>query len=366
MHLDSSNKLSVGGPISAGPSQTSFVVPSNQSILTWNLTTNGDTSFVNARGSGYGEFDWYIAGPGTTINQTTIPNMKLDSASALHLNAGPAVAASNYGFTYSQPALASGQIAWITTGLNVSTAGQFVGLGYNNAATPTGAIGMIAGGLAHFDFPGNWTFPATVTSSGGITAPNITMPSTGFIGSAGGNLVVQASSPSAGVLLNWNSGSTGGTVFGNGSGTTVASISSTGVISGTAKNFKIVHPLDDTKLLVHSCIEGPEHAVFYRGEGETSGGIASITLPDYFEALTMPEGRTVQLTERIEDDPDPTFGGFLAAGRVKDGKFTVRSSNPITKFYWEVKAIRSDIEELEIVTERTEEGMHGRKKGVKS
>jgi hypothetical protein len=122
-----------------------------------------------------------------------------------------------------------------------------------------------------------------------------------------------------------------------------------------AKNFRIVHPLDDTKYLTHSCIEGPETVVFYRGEGETSGGIATITLPDYFEALTTPDGRTVQLTERFDDDPDPTFGGFLAAGRVKDGKFTVRSSNPATKFYWEVKAVRGDVEPLAVVTDRPAE-----------
>jgi hypothetical protein len=117
-----------------------------------------------------------------------------------------------------------------------------------------------------------------------------------------------------------------------------------------AKNFRIVHPLDNTKYLTHSCIEGPETVVFYRGEGQTdANAIATITLPDYFEALTRPEKRTVQLTEIFEDDE--TELGKLAASRVLDGKFKVRSEYANQKFYWEVKAVRADIDELAVETD---------------
>jgi hypothetical protein len=114
------------------------------------------------------------------------------------------------------------------------------------------------------------------------------------------------------------------------------------------KNFRIPHPLDPTKDLIHSCLEGPEAAVYYRGEGETSAGVATIALPDYFEALTRKEDRTVQITALVEDD-SPTFGGQLAAGRVSNGKFNVYSEDAAQKFYWEVKAIRSDVPALEVV-----------------
>lgn len=125
-------------------------------------------------------------------------------------------------------------------------------------------------------------------------------------------------------------------------------------VNGT-KNFRIAHPFKEKTYLVHSTVEGPEVAVFYRGEGETVNGVVTITLPDYFEALTRPEGRTVQLTERYDDEDNPQFGNFLAAGRVKDGKFNVRSNNGTAKFYWEVKAVRSDVEPLEVEPAWSEE-----------
>ena len=125
-------------------------------------------------------------------------------------------------------------------------------------------------------------------------------------------------------------------------------------VSG-AKNFRIPHPCKPDKLLFHSAIEGPECAVFYRGEGETVDGVAVIELPDYFEALVKPGQRTVQLTERFDDDDDPVLGSHLATGRVKDGKFTVRSSVPSAKFYWEVKAVRGDIPALEVETDKPED-----------
>ena len=118
-------------------------------------------------------------------------------------------------------------------------------------------------------------------------------------------------------------------------------------VSG-AKNFRITHPQDNTKQLVHSCVEGPECAVFYRGEAETVDGKAEITLPAYFEALVMEGRRTIHLTELYEDEDEPVFGNFLAAGRINNGKFMVRSSTPTVKFYWEVKAVRGDIDPLEV------------------
>jgi hypothetical protein len=81
--------------------------------------------------------------------------------------------------------------------------------------------------------------------------------------------------------------------------------------------------------------------VYYRGEAQLSGGQATITLPDYFEALTKPEGRTVLLTPRFEDTSPISM---LAASAIEDGKFRVRATdkkNPDQPFYWEVKAERS-------------------------
>jgi len=115
-----------------------------------------------------------------------------------------------------------------------------------------------------------------------------------------------------------------------------------GTFAATIKNFDIRHPLDSAKRLIHSTLEGPEIAVFYRGEDQLLNGRAEIKLPDYFEALTRKEGRTVLLTPKFDGDE---IISNLAASSVMDGKFTVRaidSNNPIQKFYWEVKAVRAD------------------------
>ena len=122
------------------------------------------------------------------------------------------------------------------------------------------------------------------------------------------------------------------------------------ITSGGAKGFRITHPLDDTKDLMHVAVEGPECAVFYRGESVTAGGWAEVSLPDYFEALTMPTDRTVQLTTLFEEDDEPI--GPMAASRVKEGKFRVWSAVPAQKFYWEVKAVRADIAPLEVKIDR--------------
>lgn len=113
------------------------------------------------------------------------------------------------------------------------------------------------------------------------------------------------------------------------------------------KDFLIPDPLDKTKDLVHSSLEGPEVAVFYRGEAVTSNGEAAITLPEYFEALTRKENRTVQLTALI--DRNSSKFAQLASTAVVDGKFYVRSTTPSQKFYWEVKAVRADVAPLEVI-----------------
>lgn len=117
--------------------------------------------------------------------------------------------------------------------------------------------------------------------------------------------------------------------------------------SGT-KNFMIDHPLEPGKKLVHASIEGPEAAVYYRGESTLINGQATVNLPEYFEKLTRKEGRTVRLTN--VDGFDKLAVKLQDEIQVKDGKFTVYSQNLKSnqKFYWEVKAVRSDIAPLEV------------------
>lgn len=110
------------------------------------------------------------------------------------------------------------------------------------------------------------------------------------------------------------------------------------------RNFQIAHPVEpDRKLLIHSALEGPEAAVYYRGETQLKDGKVEVTLPAYFEALTRKERRTVQLT------PIDGWAPLYVEEGVQEGRFTVRTAkggNPTWRFYWEVKTVRADVPTL--------------------
>ena len=151
-----------------------------------------------------------------------------------------------------------------------------------------------------------------------------------------------------------------GVVFcdGLGGGTRAGSVDKAGLatfkslaVSGS-KSFVITHPLDETKDLYHACLEGPENGVYYRGEVVTVDGKAEVTLPDYFEALTFPDDRSVLLTVIVDDD-NPVFGGQVAAGRIRDAKFKVYSTDPTATIAWEVKAVRRiNVDRLQVVVDK--------------
>ncbi len=122
---------------------------------------------------------------------------------------------------------------------------------------------------------------------------------------------------------------------------------------GWVKGFLINHPLEpDKSYLAHATLEGPEAAVFYRGEGHLSNGKATIQLPTFFEALAREEGRTILLTP-LSDDDKPVSP--LAASSIRKGAFTVIGTdkkNLSQKFFWEVKAVRSDVAPLVLVSKK--------------
>jgi hypothetical protein len=168
-----------------------------------------------------------------------------------------------------------------------------------------------------------------------------------------GNLLISAGASR--MYLNWDSG-TNGIIFGNGTSTQVGAIDGVGnaefngtFTAGGAKNFRIRHPLNAKKWLTHSCIEGPEVAVFYRGEVRCAKFTADVKLPDYFEALCEKKGRTVQLTQ-IDNGKDLAM---LSATRIEDGKFRIRATVADALVCWEVKAVRTGVA-VEVVSERRE------------
>ena len=103
-----------------------------------------------------------------------------------------------------------------------------------------------------------------------------------------------------------------------------------------SKTFIIDHPTNESKHLVHVCLEGPEAGVYYRGKGEIiNNEYVEIELPHYVDSLA--HDFTVQIT--------PIYSCkiiVLNASEVENGKFIVYGEN--AKFYWLVQGKRYDIE----------------------
>jgi hypothetical protein len=110
---------------------------------------------------------------------------------------------------------------------------------------------------------------------------------------------------------------------------------------GAAKSFVIDHPLDAAnKYLVHTCLEGPEVGVYYRGKGEIVNGTSVVIhLPDYFGALCNGSGdATVQVTH-IYDGKVKVFSASEVD--LQSNTFTVYGENG--RFNWLVHGKRGNI-----------------------
>jgi hypothetical protein len=360
LHDDGAGNLNLTGNLAAATlaataNNLAGITASAQGpIIGWNVSNaEGETDFVNSPAAAGGGFHWYNEAPGTVVDSTTQPAMKLDNSSNL-------------------------SVAGSMSGMNLNLFGSL----YLNSTAGIASIGLAADGNLHTYQPQslllNWEAGAGVTfgngnagqvaridNLGNFTASNAQIAGGGSFGgnlSSNGQILVANNAIRIGQQIGAPLGNTceirtdnslPRTFIDSWGDLDINLSHGGGVTIGTAfyaaqKNFRITHPQDENKWLIHSTLEGPEIAVLYRGEGQTDAtGTATVMLPDYFEALTRPEGRTVQLTELFEDDDDTELGK-LSASRVKDGRFRVRSEFASMKFYWEVKAVRSDVDPLEV------------------
>jgi hypothetical protein len=109
-----------------------------------------------------------------------------------------------------------------------------------------------------------------------------------------------------------------------------------GNVSKASGSFWIDHPLDPAnKYLYHSFVESPDMMNVYNGNVVTDGGgNATVTLPEWFEALNR--DYRYQLT---------TIGqpahAWIAA-EILNNRFTIRTDKPNVKVSWQVTGIRQD------------------------
>ena len=102
------------------------------------------------------------------------------------------------------------------------------------------------------------------------------------------------------------------------------------------KTFIINHPKDNDKYLVHTCLEGPEVGVYYRGKSEiTNDESVAINLPDYIP------GWASDFTVTVTGIYDGKLKLYNASEVDDTGSFTVYGENG--KFSWVAIGMRGDV-----------------------
>lgn len=107
--------------------------------------------------------------------------------------------------------------------------------------------------------------------------------------------------------------------------------------TGPGKTFIIDHPTDESKYLVHACLEGPEAGVYYRGKGEITNDVSTtIVLPEYLANLATE--LSVELTSVYSGSPQKNV---YETSEIEGNTFKVYGKNG--HFYWCVYGKKNDI-----------------------
>jgi len=119
-----------------------------------------------------------------------------------------------------------------------------------------------------------------------------------------------------------------------------------GTLVADIKNFRETNPRDPKTDIYYASLEGPEAAMYIRGNGRLVNGRAQINLPDHFRDLANMEMATLQLT--------PASFRSLGLGYEVDenGQITVGElggGHGSYAFSWVVTAVRKGYEDYEVV-----------------
>lgn len=220
-------------------------------------------------------------------------------------------------------------------GTNTSGAG---GNGVIGISITTGAISYGVQGIAG---PGGYGVSGTAPNVGVIglaesqCGPPYHCPLTAGTGGVFG-------AGTGGLVLNGLTGLTNSNVHqvfyvnASGSGYFAGDLNVTGRLTKGSGSFKIDHPLDPAnKYLSHSFVESPDMMNVYNGNIMTDKhGLATVVLPDYFEALNR--DFRYQLTVIGQ------FAQAIVAREINGNRFVIRTSKPGVKVSWQVTGIRQD------------------------
>jgi trimeric autotransporter adhesin len=225
---------------------------------------------------------------------------------------------------------ATGEVFGVTGSTNSTTSGSS-GLNGFEGATTGGPVYGVSG---------------YSTSTGGIGVFGSAQATSGFAvgvegatnspGGVGGQFVNVSGS---GTVLLGSSGSGYTTVFtvdASGNGFYAGNLNVKGKLTKGSGSFKIDHPLDPAnKYLSHSFVESPDMMNVYNGNIATDRrGLATVNLPDYFEALNG--DFRYQLTVIGQ------FAQAIVAKKIAANRFVIQTSKPNVEVSWQVTGIRHD------------------------
>ena len=161
----------------------------------------------------------------------------------------------------------------------------------------------------------------------GTTNPGSKMSVSG--GVAVGASYAGGAAPSNGMMIQGVVG------IGTSSGLGSYALQVNGSFVANSKSFRIEHPTKEDKHLVHGCLEGPEHAVYYRGRTTES----TIPVPDYWAGLVDVSTMTVDLT------PYGAKQDLVVKSIDEDGNVEVEGGED---YFYTIYGERKDIEKLTI------------------
>jgi hypothetical protein len=294
-----------------------------------NSTTAGASGVTGFEGAATGQ----VFGVGGSTNSTTDYSSGVTGYEGATTGKVSGVA----GGTASNTAGASG-----VTGNASSTTGGVYGV---NGSTPsTAGVGVI--GTAYASSGNTAGIFGSTVSPNGIGAFGDSTSTTGGTGiqgqtesTSGGAAGIFVAHGGGGLLLSGLTGSTyvsKFTVDAAGNGFYAGNLNVTGKLTKGSGSFKIDHPLDPaSKYLSHSFVESPDMMNVYNGNITTDRhGLATVNLPDYFEALNG--DFRYQLTVIGQ------FAQAIVAKKIAANRFVIRTSRPHVEVSWQVTGIRHD------------------------
>jgi hypothetical protein len=191
---------------------------------------------------------------------------------------------------------------------------------HGQSNTGTGVLGLsnsnLGAGVSGFN------------SAGGIGVTGQTATGVGVFGASNTGVALLAQGGTSTAVLSIAGGGPAAEFIGD--------VAVSGTFTKSGGSFKIDHPLDPAnQTLSHSFVESPDMMNIYNGNIITNElGEATVTLPDYFEALNG--DYRYQLTVIGQ------FAQAIVAEEVKNNRFRITTSIPKVKVSWQVTGVRRD------------------------